>query len=146
MKLVVYSRKTMEIACPPDHAWAVISICEAGDFPSIYTNTGLLGRLDLKFHDVDYYKNGERPDSRILFDNGLANQVVDFYEKMKSLGSAVMFIHCLVGQCRSPAIVAALEKIEGRDDHVWFATKNPNLRVYDLILEVARERDLLPRG
>ena len=143
MKFVVYSRAVMEQATPTDKPWAVISICEKGNFPEIYTNDSLVGRLNLQFHDVDFFKNGEREDDRILFDHAFAKQVVDFYLDMRERGVTTLYVHCLAGQCRSAAVAAALAKIQDNDDHVWFATKRPNMRVFRCIMEQAAERGLL---
>ena len=143
MKFVVYSRATMVAATPTDKPWSVISVCEKGDFPEIHINDQLIDRLNLQFHDVDFFKNGEREDDRILFNHDHANAVLDFYLRMKECDSTVMYVHCLAGMCRSAAIAAALDKIEKGDDHVWFATKRPNMRVYRCILEMAADRGLL---
>lgn len=133
----------MAVATPTDKPWAVISICEKGDFPEIHTNEAMVGRLNLKFHDVDFFKNGEREDGRILFDEALADQVLNFHNEMKAKGVSVVYVHCLMGMCRSAAVAAALDKIEKDDDHVWFATKRPNMRVYRTILEVAADKGLI---
>jgi predicted protein tyrosine phosphatase len=94
MKFVVYSRAVMERATPSDKPWAVISICEKGNFPEIATNDQMVGRLNLQFHDVDFFKNGEREDGRILFNHDQAKQVLDFYEDMKAKGVTV-HVHSL---------------------------------------------------
>jgi predicted protein tyrosine phosphatase len=133
----------MEQATPSAKPWAVISICEKGNFPEIATNDEMVGRLNLKFHDVDYFKNGEREDDRILIDQDLAKQVLDFYLEMKEKGATVLYVHCLAGMCRSAAVAAALAKIQDDDDNVWFKTKRPNMRVYRCILEQAADRGLL---
>ena len=143
MKFVVYSRAVMEQATPSDKAWAVISICEKGNFPEIMTNDNLVGRLNLQFHDVDFFKNGEREDDRILFNHSHAKQVLDFFQEMQARGAMVLYVHCLAGMCRSAAVAAALQKITTNDDHIWFATKRPNMRVYRCILEQAADRGLL---
>lgn len=143
MKFVVYSRAVMEQATPSDKPWAVISICEKGNFPEIATNDSMVSRLNLQFHDVDFFKNGEREDDRILFDHEQAKEVLDFYADMQKKGVTVLYVHCLAGMCRSAAVAAALQKIEQDDDHIWFATKRPNMRVYRCILEQAADRGLL---
>lgn len=143
MKFVVYSRKTMIDATPTDKPWAVISVCEQGDFPDIHTNDQLVGRLNMQFHDVDYFKNGEREDGRILFDVGMGEEVIAFYLDMKAKGATVMYVHCLAGMCRSAAIAAALDRIENDKDHHWFAQKRPNMRVYRAVLDAAVGKGLL---
>jgi predicted protein tyrosine phosphatase len=133
----------MERATPSDKPWAVISICEKGNFPEIATNDQMVGRLNLQFHDVDFFKNGEREDGRILFNHDQAKQVLDFYEDMKAKGVTVLYIHCLMGQCRSAGVASALSKMQDNDDHVWFRTKRPNMRVHSTILQVASDRGLI---
>lgn len=133
----------MEQAIPTDKPWAVISICEKGNFPEIPTNDSMMGRLNLQFHDVDYFKNGEREDDRILFDVAEADRILDFYWAHRERNCTVMYIHCLAGMCRSAAVAAALAKMQDNDDHIWFATKRPNMRVYRTILERAAERGML---
>ena len=133
----------MERAIPSEKPWAVISICEKGNFPPIATNDQMVGRLNMQFHDVDFFKNGEREDDRILFNNSHAKQVLDFYQEMKDKGVTVMYIHCLMGQCRSAGVASALSKIQDDDDHVWFRTKQPNMRVHSCILQEACGRGLI---
>lgn len=142
MKFVVYSRGTMMSVPAANKAWALISICENGDFPVVNTNEHHKDTLKLKFHDVDR----ETPrdlNNRILFDIAHAQAVLRFYEQMKEAGVEIMFIHCAMGMCRSPAIAAVLQKIETNDDHIWFATKRPNMLVYRTLYEEAGRRGLL---
>lgn len=146
MKFVVYSRATMMAATPPEKPWALISICEKADFPQVYENEFLTGRLNLKFHDIDDYKNGEpETEDRILFDGPLAQRVLDFYEDMNSKLVSVIYVHCLMGRCRSAAIAAALEKALNGDDSKYFGRGpyQPNMRVYRGVLEECHARGLI---
>lgn len=143
MKFVAYSRATMMAATPTDKPWGLISVCEKGNFPEVHTNDALIARLNLQFHDVDFFKNGEREDGRILFSREQAEQVIDFYLNAKARGATVIYVHCLAGQCRSAAIAAALDKIENGDDHIWFRTKRPNMRVFRGVMDVAADKGLL---
>jgi predicted protein tyrosine phosphatase len=146
MKFVVYSRAVMMTATPPDKPWALISICEKGDFPEVYENEHLTGRLNLKFHDIDEYKNGEpEEEARILFNPTHAEAVLDFVEDMKSKDVSVIYIHCLMGRCRSAAIGAALDKALNGDDAKYFGRGpyQPNMRVYRGVLEECHERGLI---
>ncbi len=142
MKFIVYDRGTMSRVPAANAPWALISICEKGDFPEVNSNEFMKGRLNLKYHDVDRVDPKELKE-RILFDAGLAKQVVDFYSEMNENGVELMFIHCAMGMCRSPATAAALQKIETDDDHIWFATKRPNMLVYREILNHAADVGLL---
>ena len=119
--------------------WALISICENGNFPTVNLNDQHKGRLNLQYHDIDRVDPKEL-NNRILFDREFANQVLDFYADMKKQGVELMFIHCAMGMCRSPATAAALQRIDHQDDHVWFATKRPNMLVYREILNAAVAR------
>lgn len=143
MKFVVYSRAVMEQATPPEKKWAVISICEKAEFPLIHENNHLTDRLNLQFHDIDDYKNGEPGDeTRILFNEDHAAQILDFYKRMDASGVSVIYIHCLMGQCRSAAVAAALEKALYGDDNKYFGRGpyRPNMRVYRTILNLAADR------
>jgi predicted protein tyrosine phosphatase len=146
MKFVVYSRATMMAANPPEKPWALISICEKGDFPEVHENEFLQGRLNLKFHDIDAYKNGEpENETRILFDDSHAKTILDFYEDMNKAGTSVIYVHCLMGQCRSAAVAAALEKALNGDDAKYFGRGpyRPNMRVYRGVLNECFDRGLL---
>lgn len=146
MKFVVYSRAAMIDANPSEKPWAVISICEKADFPEIHINDALQGRLNLQFHDIDTYKNGE-PDheTRILFDENHAKQVLDFYEDMVSKDASVMYVHCLMGRCRSAGVAAALDKALNGDDSKYFGRGpyQPNMRVYRGVLDECHNRGLI---
>ena len=134
----------MEIATLASSSpWAVISICEKGLFPDIATNDQMIGRLNLQFDDVDFYKNGEREDGRILFDENHAERILAFYQNLRNYKSVIVYIHCLKGQCRSPAIAAALELVEGQDNRRWFSTKKPNMRVYSTIVALFHKYQLI---
>lgn len=139
MKFVVYDRGTMSRVTPPEAKWALISICHKGEFPEVYTNEHLVGRLNQQYHDIDRKDPKELKD-RVLFSDAMADEVLDFYQHAKENGCEVLFVHCAAGMCRSPATAAALQKIESGEDHIWFATKRPNMLVYRTILERANGR------
>lgn len=140
MKFVVHSRHAMMAAQPPETPWALISICEKGDFPDIHTNGYQQGRLNLRFHDSDVAKDGE-----ILFDDQHAKQVLDFYESMADKGVDVMYVHCLMGQARSAAVAAALEKALHGDDSKYFSNGffKPNMLVFRGVLDECHKRGLI---
>jgi predicted protein tyrosine phosphatase len=142
MKFVVYDRGTMGRVPPPEAKWALVSICEKGEFPEVHTNESLVGRLNQQYHDVDRKDPKDLAD-RVLFSDAHADELLDFYQHAKDNGCEVVFIHCAAGICRSPATAAALQKIEIGEDHIWFATKRPNMLVYRTILERAANRGLL---
>lgn len=142
MKFVVYDFGTMSRVPAANAPWALISINEEGNFPVVNTNEFMKGRLNLQYHDIDRLDPRELKD-RILFSSEMANQVLDFYLNMKEQGTEIIFVHCSMGMCRSPATAAALQKLDSGDDHIWFATKRPNMLVYRKILIAASDRGLL---
>ena len=146
MKFVVYSRAVMEVATPPEKSWALISICEEGNFPQVFENEFMKGRLNLKFHDIDEYKNGEPEDEpRILFSTVHAALIADFVQSMQDAGASVIYIHCLMGRCRSAAVGAALDKTFNGDDSKYFGRGpyQPNMRVYRGVLNECHNRGWL---
>jgi predicted protein tyrosine phosphatase len=140
MKFVVHSRHNMMAALPPEKPWAVISICEKGDFPEIHTNEFQQGRLNLQFHDADVPK-----DEEILFDESMARQVLDFYQAQEEAGTSVMYVHCLMGQARSAAVAAALTKALTGDDGMYFrpGPYKPNMLVFRKVLDECHERGMI---
>lgn len=142
MKFVVYNRGTMEKVSPALAPWALISISHEPDHPKVFENEYLVDRLDQTYHDIDRL-DPKKLKNRILFTPEMADAVLDFYLAMKEHDVEIMFIHCHAGMCRSPATAAALQKIDGGDDAIWFATKRPNMLVYRTILERAFERGML---
>ena len=146
MKFVVYSRAVMQNVSPPEKAWGLISICEQGDFPEVYENEHLAGRLNLQFHDIDTYKNGEpEEEDRILFDEAFAVRVLDFVQALYEKDVSVIYIHCLMGRCRSAGIGAALDKVFNGDDAKYFGAGpyQPNMRVYRGVMEECHKRGLI---
>lgn len=145
MKFVVYSRAAVQVAPLPEVPWALISICEKGDFPVVAENDTFKGRLNMQFHDVDVYAYEKEGEPIVLFDEAHAKQIWDFYCQMKEAGVEVFYVHCLMGQCRSAAVAAALSKVVHDDDERFFNGKGPyrpNMRVFRCIMEEAFARGL----
>lgn len=145
MKFVVRSRFDMMAALPSEDRWAVISICEKGDFPEIQTNDQMQGRLNLQFHDADQFAYETQDTAIIFFDEEKARQVLDFYFQMEHQRVDVMYVHCLMGQSRSAAIAAALTKALTGDDSRYFdgGQYKPNMRVFRHVLDECHERGLI---
>lgn len=120
--------------------WAVISICEKGDFPVIQENDCMEGRLNLQFHDADI-----EGDDHILFSDEHAKQTLDFLESMVERPVSVMYVHCLMGQSRSAAVAAALTKALTGDDSQYFrpGPYKPNMLVFRKVLDECHERGLI---
>lgn len=136
MKIIVHSRYNMMAALPPEAPWAVISICEAGDFPVIQENEFQKGRLNLQFHDADGFAYEQDGVEIILFNDTHAQQIIDFYGQMEAAGVEVLFVHCLMGQARSAAVAAALDKTFNGDDSKYFrpGPYKPNMLVFRTLL------------
>lgn len=140
MKFVVQSRANMIATTPPEAKWALISISEKPDHPEVQMNDSHVGRLNLVFHDSDVQKDGE-----ILFSPDLAEQVLDFQASMEEAGVSVMYVHCLMGQSRSAAVAAALEKALYGDDSKYFrpGPYKPNMLVFRTVLNAAHDRGMI---
>ena len=116
------------------HNWALISIDTHADWPelpeSVIQSDQFKGVLKLHFADIN------RPLlTYILFDDDHAKQILEFYNKIKS-DITLLVVHCQAAISRSPAVCAALSKIEGQSDEYFFNTAHPNSLVYRKLLEV----------
>lgn len=125
---------------PPVVKWALISISEKEDHPEIQLNESHVDRLNLVFHDSDVQKEGE-----ILFNAAHAEVILNFVEDMQSRDVDVMYVHCLMGQSRSAAVAAALEKALYGDDSKYFrpGPYKPNMLVFRTVLNECHERGLI---
>ena len=125
---------------PPQAKWALISISEKEDHPEIQLNESHVDRLNLVFHDADVQKEGET-----LFNSTHAEVILDFVEDMQSKDVDVMYVHCLMGQSRSAAVAAALEKALYGDDSKYFrpGPYKPNMLVFRTVLNECHERGLI---
>lgn len=125
---------------PPQAKWALISISEKEDHPEIQMNEFHVNRLNLVFHDADVQKEGET-----LFNPTHAEVILNFVEDMQSKDVDVMYVHCLMGQSRSAAVAAALEKALYGDDSKYFrpGPYKPNMLVFRTILNECHERGLI---
>lgn len=125
---------------PPQAKWALISISEKEDHPEIQMNESHVDRLNLVFHDADVQKEGE-----ILFNPTHAQVILNFVEDMQSRDVDVMYVHCLMGQSRSAAVAAALEKALYGDDSKYFrpGPYKPNMLVFRTVLNECHERGMI---
>lgn len=115
----------------------IISISDTVDVradPKV--NDFTLDVLFLAFHDINQIETGFD-----LFKDSQAAEILKFYEAHKDRAELIV-AHCNAGMSRSPAVLAALQKIHTGDDSIWFKTKSPNSYVYSTILGVAHERGL----
>jgi predicted protein tyrosine phosphatase len=138
MRIIVYSRAdAQKIPAAGRHAY--ISVTDSDqDLAVLPAGSGeCVGVLRLAFDDV--LDGREQGREIVVFNDTHATQVWDFWDAVKDRVD-VLIVHCNGGQCRSPAIAAAIERVEIGDDHRWFATKRPNSKVYRTLLEVQHDR------
>lgn len=109
----------------------------------ISTERGLedLARLDnvlvLDFADTEDEERSEGFGRRDAIQPADVRRMIAF---LKGRDWKEVFIACDAGESRSPAVVAGLLRISGRDDsYIWTSTDyRPNVRVYRTILECFR--------
>lgn len=145
VKFLVYSR--FQVQAPPDkHVF--ISIQTPGDAHevSLPITANTVDVLRMQFHDADLSHAipviGEGEIKPVLFNLEMGEQIVDFWLKNKDLVSTFV-VHCDAGHCRSPAVAAALTKIDGGDDTMFFKRYMPNRRVYTGVLSAATHSGLI---
>lgn len=155
MELLVHTRRMVR-DINPTRTHAIISVRTPGDDPLVFRPNPLLrGVLHLAFADLEFHPTKSIPipllrqlaelqgeGDVVMFDPSMAEAILDFWQTHRDVEE--LHIHCDAGYCRSPAIAAVLARIAIGDDVSWFATKRPNRLVYDLLLEAARRRGLLP--
>lgn len=133
MKIIVMNRAQAETTVVQGRC-AYISLHDSDQTPaSLPTTEECQGILRIGTDDVLDGADQGRPI--VVFDHTHARQVLDFVQTMID-NIDTLVVHCNGGQCRSPAIAAALSKIMLGDDDVWFRTKRPNMKVYREILEL----------
>lgn len=146
-KLIVLSR-SKAAKFTYDRPWAAISIDTYPGWPKL-NMCQRFGLLQLEFADINSREDvdpstlavyPDLPDR--LFTKEHATQILDFVEKYWN-DIEVLMVHCYAGQCRSPAVAAAIHKIwQDYDDSAYFNLYTPNSLVYKTILEVANEKGL----
>lgn len=154
MRYIVHTRGEIELIRPA-RPYAVVSIGTPGDPEApVCVNEHCRGVLRLWFDDIDTADDvpilllrGAQEGDEIAplspFDNDTADRILDFWSAVQGDPAVHLFyIHCHAGHSRSPAVAAALQKIESGDDAFWFAGKCPNMLVYRTLLNRAFERKL----
>lgn len=119
--------------------WAAIQIGTVdGDWPKI-TGVHRVGLLRIAFADADHESFREHTErmGSCLFDDKHAEEILNFVNKHWEKVDYFL-VHCTAGQSRSPAVAAAIQKVYGGDNEVWFSIATPNMRVYRKILEAAQ--------
>lgn len=115
----------------PGVPWAAISVASyKEDLPRLNA-TQRMGLLQLAFADIEFQRIGSENH---MFSNEQADEILKFVKEMYDRVE-VFLVHCEAGISRSPAIAAALTKIYGGDDSFYFENYNPNMLVYNKLLE-----------
>jgi len=139
MKLQLENRKTIADINPADRHIIISMTDRASNAAFVRTNENTVAMLQSFFWDVDSEtKDGDRI---VSFTNELADEILDFVFDNKDNIDRII-AHCDAGQCRSPAVLAAFDRIFHGSDDVWFQTKRPNRLVYRTLLNRAVERNL----
>lgn len=120
--------------------WACISVCCPDDSHPKISKVKQVDLLQLVFWDYDLPRTSVDPE--FIFNDEHADKVWDFVEKNWDKIEELM-VHCLMGQCRSAAIAAAIAKVKNGDDQVYFGAYTPNMLVYRRLLDKAHERGLI---
>lgn len=113
---------------------ACISVRDPGTEKAVLSND--MSRLDalyLEFDDLDFKPDTVFGREPVMFNDGHAALILGFYEKWKEKVD-VFVINCEAGISRSAGIGAALCKISGYDDSIFFKKFCPNRFVYRTIL------------
>jgi predicted protein tyrosine phosphatase len=133
MDIRVYSRGAIEALPPHEVPHLLISITSAPeDQARLRTSENTLGVLRLSFPDVDT-PTPEFPEAS-LFGVAEARRIWEFVLAHRDQTQRIV-IHCDAGQCRSPAVAAALAKVFDGDDSEFFRRYRPNRRVFRTLLE-----------
>lgn len=90
-----------------------------------------LDALYLEFHDLDEALPGM--DSSLIFNDNHARDILGMYRRYVDKVDGFI-INCEAGISRSAGIGAALAKITGYDDSLFFKKFCPNRRVYRMLL------------
>lgn len=137
MEFIVVSRKRIEAGVGLSVPHLIVSIRDPGDPPpSIPPNPQCRGILALEFHDAEPSRGYRVSLDRQLFTLKQAEQVWSFIRQHTANITATI-IHCEKGLSRSPAIAAALCKVMGGDEQVFFEQYEPNRHVFRTMLKTA---------
>lgn len=130
----------------PQEKCAIISITDfESDIVKFEYNNNIKGVLRLHFLDEDdlSYVRNKSKDTYRLFSTGDAIKILNFVDEMIDK-IEVLYIHCLAGWSRSPAIAAALCDIYNiESDTDWFFQYSPNVFVYRKLMNAHTFRDEL---
>lgn len=120
-----------------EEPYALISISCPNDPAKIRHRESCKAILRVEFDDLDAPVRDNLTDRVLpytLFNDTHANQILDFFEDcVKWL--PYMIVHCDAGVSRSPAVAAALTRIQESLDLDFWRRYIPNARVYSKIMQ-----------
>lgn len=134
MRMKVHSRDEVEgngVALEEDYV--MISISCPNDPAKIPDRENCKEILRLEFDDIDASKSLMGDLKCKLFSQEDAQNILAFFNRYKDVYK-YMIIHCDAGISRSPAVAAALTKIQDKTDFDFFTRYHPNRRVYSMLL------------
>lgn len=121
-----------------DRPHVVISIQDpTHDFVKLADLKSRRGWIGLKFNDVDpdFIEELKKHNTNaIIFNEQHAETILNFYNEWK-YEVDLLIVHCVAGRSRSPAVAAALRRLEYKLDFDIFSRYTPNMHVYRTLLE-----------
>ena len=136
MQFFVYSRRAIEALAAHDVPYVVISITTtAADQASVPASELCRGILRVSFADIDRPLSGA-----VIFDVDHARAICAFITKHRASIERIV-VHCDAGFSRSPAVAAAIAKCLGEDDAEFFRRYQPNMHVYQTLLDTWSARE-----
>lgn len=141
MNIAVKNRDQVEgngIAIESDYV--LISISCPNDAAKIKERPWCKDILRLEFDDLDQPVHILGGLKCKLFQREDARAILDFFNKHKN-SYEYLIVHCDAGISRSPAVAAALTKIQSGFDEDYFKRYLPNRRVYSLLLSEFYENE-----
>lgn len=148
MEIFVFSKRDAETAnIQKPHIW--IKIVDPGVNHICVNNNFTKDLLELEFDDniseKEWIECGfEKFEGRkcVLFNEQMANQILDFYYKWKDKVEAI-YVHCMAGVSRSAAVASWLAQLEGIDNTKFMMPpKYPNVLVRNLLRRASHERQM----
>jgi predicted protein tyrosine phosphatase len=136
MQFFVYSRRAIEALAGHDVPYVVISITTtADDVARVPPSRLCRGVLRIAFADIDRPLSGA-----VMFDASHARAICAFISEHRGSIERII-VHCDAGFSRSPAVAAAIAKCLGEDDAEFFRRYQPNMHVYQTLLDTCSARE-----
>jgi predicted protein tyrosine phosphatase len=133
-RIVVMNRNQIEVnQIALTEPYVIISISCPNDQANPNINKFCKATLYIQADDIEKEVVIFGDQRAKLFSKEDARRILEFYNEYKGQVKRII-VHCDAGISRSPAVAAALYRVEGRMDDNWFKHYHPNRRVYSLIL------------